>query len=397
MATRTRRDEAGESTLEKKGDRRAFLAAAAGAAVGATAATLLPEGAKRAQAASGDPLILGQPNEAGEGDGTELDANVEGGSAFHVVNPASEGSTGIHGDGPNGATGLRGTSAGTGPGVHGTATQGTGVLGESDSGAGVYGFSDTDIGVHGMTNGVAPSWAEFLPAGVLGISLLPPPGKPWGDMTGVAGISGAGAGVHGESDSGPGVEGHSQSGAGLLADSENGTGVVAFAHNLASSAVFGVNVAPGPVSHDENGVPIANGSGVGVQGRSGSGPAIVGQSESGVGVLGVAPGDAPAVVALSALPEPSPTPDGGLALNVVGKARFSTAGSGAVAARQDTASVTNPAVTSSSHITVTFTGDPDRAQVSWVERQPGSGFVVHLSGRPRSNVPFTYLIVEPGV
>jgi len=81
----------------------------------------------------------------------------------------------------------------------------------------------------------------------------------------------------------------------------------------------------------------------------------------------------------------------------MGKARFSTAGSGLVAAREDTAPVSNPAVTPNSHITVTFTGDPDRAQVAWVERQPGSGFVVHLSGRPRSNVPFTYLIVEPAV
>jgi hypothetical protein len=31
----------------------------------------------------------------------------------------------------------------------------------------------------------------------------------------------------------------------------------------------------------------------------------------------------------------------------------------------------------------------------WVERQPGSGFVVHLISRVGAATPFTYLIVEP--
>lgn len=135
-------------------------------------------------------------------------------------------------------------------------------------------------------------------------------------------------------------------------------------------------------------------------GASGSGTGVVGTSETGIGTAGAAPGDAPGMVAFSGLaaggPGGLPLPDGGLALAVEGKARFSTAGSGVVPVRADAATVSNPAVTADSHITVTFTGDPGRASVAWVERQPGSGFIVHLSGKSRWAVPFTYLIVEPG-
>jgi hypothetical protein len=56
-----------------------------------------------------------------------------------------------------------------------------------------------------------------------------------------------------------------------------------------------------------------------------------------------------------------------------------------------------------SHVTVTLTGDPGQAGsapgfkpvVVWVERQPGTGFVVHMSRPVRVNTPFTYLVVEP--
>jgi hypothetical protein len=88
----------------------------------------------------------------------------------------------------------------------------------------------------------------------------------------------------------------------------------------------------------------------------------------------------------------------GLALDVAGKARFSTAGSASVAAGQNTAVVANPATTASSHISVTLVGDPGPRQLRWVERSPGVGFTVHFAGGPpgqRPQVPFTYLIVEP--
>jgi len=207
---------------------------------------------------------------------------------------------------------------------------------------------------------------EESPAtGVLGLSQLAdtPPGVViYGPAPGVHGISGTGPGVRGRSQSGPGVEGRSLSGPGLSAYSESGPGA---------------------------------------GGDSASGPGVLGQSPGpGGGVLGLAPADAPAVHAYSGwYPAKGvpPTPDGGLALDVVGKARFSTAGAGIVRARREAATVENPAVTADSHITVTFTGDPGAASVAWVERQPGTGFIARLSSRPRWDVPFTYLIVEPGV
>jgi len=189
------------------------------------------------------------------------------------------------------------------------------------------------------------------PAGVRGHSQLPGDGA-YGRAPGVSGGSGSGPGVLGESESGDGVSGVSQSGDGVRGDSASGPGVL--------------GQSPGP----------------------------------GGGVLGLAPADAPAVHAYSGwYPAKGvpPTPDGGLALDVVGKARFSTAGAGMVRARREAATVENPAVTADSHITVTFTGDPGAASVAWVERQPGTGFIARLSSRPRWDVPFTYLIVEPGV
>jgi hypothetical protein len=127
---------------------------------------------------------------------------------------------------------------------------------------------------------------------------------------------------------------------------------------------------------------------------------VIGQSPGlGGGVVGVSPADGPGVQAYSgwypSKGEPL-VPDGGMALDVIGKACFSTAGAGVVPARANAVTVSNPAVTAASHITVMFTSDPGGASVAWVERQPDTGFIVHLSGRARWPVPFTYLIVEPG-
>jgi len=170
--------------------------------------------------------------------------------------------------------------------------------------------------------------------------------------------------VLGESDSGTGVEGRSQSGPGVNGNSEGGPGVAGGGNGWA-----------------------------GVHGLCWGGPGVVGETfGAGPGVEGNAPGEMPGVRANSASPD-GPR-DGGLALEVNGKAHFSTGGAAAVPARMSAATVANPAVTAHSHITVTFTADPGRVALAWVERQPGTGFVVHLSGSPRWDVPFTYLILE---
>jgi hypothetical protein len=118
------------SVLERRKDRRGVLALIT---AGAAAAFTLGSRSRTAEAATGDPMIVGHFNEANAGDATTLRTVVEGASAFHVENPGAPGSTAIHADGPNGATGLRGTST-TGPAVHATSLGGVGVLAEDADG-----------------------------------------------------------------------------------------------------------------------------------------------------------------------------------------------------------------------------------------------------------------------
>ena len=90
--------------------------------------------------------------------------------------------------------------------------------------------------------------------------------------------------------------------------------------------------------------------------------------------------------------------DTGMALKVGGPAGFATAGAGIVPAGAAAVFVDAPAVTADSHITVTPSSDPGQRSVRWVERDPGNGFTVHMSGAPpkqRAQTAFTYLVVEP--
>jgi hypothetical protein len=122
-------------------------------------------------------------------------------------------------------------------------------------------------------------------------------------------------------------------------------------------------------------------------------------------VLGISPLDGPGVRAVSGYWEGesadvlTPVLDGGLALDVVGKARFSTAGASTVPQGQNARNVQHPAVTADSHISVTLMSDPGPRQIQWVERRPGIGFRLHMTSAPQNQRPatqFTYLIVEPG-
>lgn len=176
---------------------------------------------------------------------------------------------------------------------------------------------------------------------------------------GVLGTAQTGPGVIGESGSGPGVRGVSTTFHGVIGESNSGRGV--FGSSQSGSAVVGEsNTSPG------------------VRGHSTSSAGVRGKSESGPGGSFVS--------------------NTGPALDVIGKAQFSTAGSGVIPAGQDSSPVGNSAVTASSHITVTLASNPGPRQLRWVERNPGVGFTVYLTetappGRPQTN--FTYLIVEP--
>jgi hypothetical protein len=56
--------------------------------------------------------------------------------------------------------------------------------------------------------------------------------------------------------------------------------------------------------------------------------------------------------------------------------------------------VANALVGGDSHISVSLLGDAGVA-VSYVERNPGTGFTVHLTGAAGSAIHFTYFIVDP--
>lgn len=244
------------------------------------------------------------------------------------------------------AGGLLEDQDGAGPGVLGLSGSGFGVEGRSRSGPGVAGFSDT---------GPEPGGVFFSQGG--------------------PGIAGTGSGEH------PGVIGRSEgNGPGGAFDSENGPGVVATSRDVGAVVGFSEN---GP------GGSFSSNGGLGLRGFI--------QGSGGPGVLGAAPGEAPGVRALSApffggeFP-----PDAGLALEVIGQSRFSTAGSATVPAGDNDIVVANSAVTAKSHITVTLISDPGPRQVGWVERQPGTGFTVHLTFAPPPQRPatdFTYLVV----
>jgi hypothetical protein len=87
----------------------------------------------------------------------------------------------------------------------------------------------------------------------------------------------------------------------------------------------------------------------------------------------------------------------GIALDIQGTARFTSCGAGSVGAKTDTTTVVQPKVTALSHITITFVADPGDIGGFWVQRQPGTGFVLHLAKKSDVAAPFTYFVVEPGV
>jgi hypothetical protein len=152
--------------------------------------------------------------------------------------------------------------------------------------------------------------------------------------------------------------------------------------------------AANPAIHGDN-----TGGGIGVEGTGGNvgvwgfggSNGVRGESDYGYGVFGLS-STGPGVAA-----------QGDPALQVLGNAEFRTAGSGIIPANQDSVIVSAYFVTALSHVTVTLTGDPGQAGsvpgfkpvVVWVERQPGTGFVVHMARPVRVDTPFTFLVVEP--
>jgi len=112
----------------------------------------------------------------------------------------------------------------------------------------------------------------------------------------------------------------------------------------------------------------------GLLGYAKDGKGVVGFADTGIGVL--------------AISKNSP------ALRVEGKSSFSTVGSSEISTNSQF--VANTLVTANSHITVTLVDtDPGKAAVSWIKRQTGVGFTVHLTDKVKQLTKFTYFIVEP--
>lgn len=247
-----------------------------------------------------------------------------------------------------------------------------------------------NLGTEGASGGVrATSWGGT--EAVQGTAAGPGVGV-WGkagDGVGVLGSSEGTAGspgVEGLSNSGPGVRGHSTHDAGVAGQSAEGFGV---------SGLHGSTDVPGAGVHGHSQ------HGTGVEGQSANGYGVAGHSVDSVGVHALGPGDgSPALQAVSGVWDPEAgaiMKNGGLALGVVGRAQFSTAGRGTVPQGEDSVFVAQPAVTALTHITVTLASQPGPRTLHWVEASPGTGFTVHLTpvrGQAQNEVDFTYLVVE---
>jgi hypothetical protein len=362
---RERRDtdeapEGGEPNSEQRLiRRRAVIAAASGLVAAALAKSAAQPGEAQAAGDTGD-FLLGTTNKTQTT--TELDRTGSGhdpalfvfnGEGAGVVGQsplsAQQGAAGLSGVGVLGATGdivLRDgvdyyltLSAGvvgvvkvpTPVALQGVLDVAAGVRGHSQSSTGTIGSSDKRVGVLGL-GGVVPQVLLTETAGIVGVS------------DGIAGTVGIGVSDGGRGASTIVIDGSGDNPTESVTVHSDGDGVL--------------------------GLYIRRKRGAGVHG--------IASKNEGEGVKAV-------------------NLDGGVALAVHGRARFSTAGRAVIKAiliGSDEYRVANPAVTGNSHVTVTFLGDPGAVQVSWVELQPGAGFTLHLSGAPKTDIPFSYLVVE---
>jgi hypothetical protein len=277
-------------------------------------------------------------------------------------------------DNPTSATpAVEGETSGSGPGVRGFSGSGTGVEGSSEGGSGVQGISGAGIGViafggsEGLraesTNGEAVHAQSENGVGVLG--------QTFSGLPAIRGVGSSGPGLEGVSTSGPGVRGVA---------SQTGPGIEGFASTGTQPGVTG---RPGVVGY-------ASPTNSGVHGQSiGVAPGIIGRQEGPSGIAILARADHAGAIGLSAV-----NAQGGIALDVVGRARFSTAGSSTIPAKADSQAVSNSAVQANSNVIITLTSDPGDAQISWAERNPGSGFVVHMTKKVGAATTFAYLITE---
>jgi len=298
-------------------------------------------GPKEAQAASGSPLILGQPNDATSATTLTVSPGVSG----LVVSSSS-----IDPNQPDGTveavSALRGIG-GDGVGVHGTTTTGVGVFGSSIN-------TDPNQPVNGI--------------GVFGSSINTDPNMPL-----------SGIGVFGQAGTSISTDPNQPIFAGVYGSSVEAIGVGG--RSLENYGVLG-QTGESPVLDPNQVFPFA-----GIIGLGGS-TGDPNTPNDFAGVIGfTADPNMPGVLAWNSTAD-------GLALNVQGRALFSSAGTGTIAAGSDRVSISHPAVTSSSIVLVTLSSDPIGGRRLKFARVKGGGFDVVLSSKAKTPVSFGFLVVN---
>ena len=128
---------------------------------------------------------------------------------------------------------------------------------------------------------------------------------------------------------------------------------------------------------------------------------VVGLGLGGIGVSGWSPGDSAAVEAVSGdfaflFGEAPFVPDNGLALEVVGKARFSSAAMTELPPGAKQHTVSDPHVQGSSLVLTTLHSDPGKGvAIAWVKvAAKGGSFKVHLSDKSKKPIKLCYFVLN---
>jgi hypothetical protein len=379
MANRSDREEgapdagAGRQTLNRRGLLRRAGRALGVAGVGAVAGPALM--GQAAQAASGQPLVLGQNNTSDlstglicTGEAAALGISCPSVALFAESTSSTQPAVVVHaGDGPAMNLQARASDAmvqavnnGTG-----TAIQCSGGI----DGAGLDATGSVGVTALGFTNGIVGRTSSSKDSGVWGHNV--------GGGYGVSGstAAAAAAGVWGNNTgSGPGVRGTATSAAaagvwgdsplgdGVRGTSSKSNGVHGSAANAANSGVWGENTAGGyGVSGSTNSRTAAGVWGL----NSGAGDGVRGSAPNGVGV------HASGQTALEA--------DGKAVFN--GPTAFSRSGTVVVAAGAASATKTGIPLDASSLVLVTVQGNRSGVWVQGVTKTAGTSgsFTVHLN------------------
>ena len=93
----------------------------------------------------------------------------------------------------------------------------------------------------------------------------------------------------------------------------------------------------------------------------------------------------------------------GVALRARGAIQSDGVGNNVIRRRSSSQFVQYRETTDKSHVSVTLTSDPNgngkgddgNTPSFWIERQPGKGFVIHLSEKAKSDLSFSFFIVGP--